>query len=437
MDATAGRGRATVVVVARLSALLLVVLVLCGLAVVGSAGGGVVLRRRSARRRLRAALVDDPASALVRRPRGRAGLRVGRRVLRRVRGVLLLRDHLLLLLHLQGSPMGAALLLLLPEDLVVEAVAVVRDGKLGVVVDGDRNRALEARLVLRVVELHAVRMAHGILRRDALRRVEHHAEAHQVQGLHASTREHLVQGPRTAHRQGLEHRGRERGLDRLHVLRGGAAGDLHDAIQLVHGGGSWEDGLPGDELSQDAAHAPEVDALRVRGGAEEDLRGAVPARRDVVRQHGVLGVVVHLHDAPGQAEVADLHLAVGVQEDVRGLDVAVQHRPRVHVLQRLEQLVDDVLLVDLLKDLGADDGVQVGFHEVADQIDVLVVVGLEHVQQPHNVLVTVQLLQEHDLPERALGIRRILEGVEALLERHDLACLLVDGLPHDAIGAAA
>mmetsp|Transcript_27717 Transcript_27717/g.73215 ORF Transcript_27717/g.73215 Transcript_27717/m.73215 type:complete len:454 (+) Transcript_27717:27-1388(+) len=378
----------------------LVVSMLGGLAIVSSTGGGVVLRLRCAGRCLRPLsrrvavrrLTGDPAGAgAVRRPRRRAGLRIGRRgsLLRRVCSVLLLRDHLLLLLHLQGPPVGAALLLLLSEDVVVEALAVVLDGELGVVVDGDRNRALEAGLVLRVVELHAVRMPHGVLRRDPLGRVEHHAEAHEVQGLHAGAREHLVQGPRPAHRQRLEHRGRERRLDRLHVLRGGSPGDLHDAVQLVHGGGSWEDRLPRDELSHDTAHAPDVDALRIRGGAEEDLRGAVPARCDIVSQHRVLRIVVHLHDAPCQAKVADLHLAVGVQQDVRGLDVTVEHLPGVHVLQRLEQLVDDVLLVDLLEDLGADDRVQVGLHEVADQIDVLVIVGLEHVQQPHNVLVSV------------------------------------------------
>lgn len=44
-----------------------------------------------------------------------------------------------------------------------------------------------------------------------------------------------------------------------------------------------------------------------------------------------------------------------VDEKVRGLDVAVEHVGRVHVLQRLEELVDDIRLVHLLENIGADD----------------------------------------------------------------------------------
>jgi hypothetical protein len=44
-----------------------------------------------------------------------------------------------------------------------------------------------------------------------------------------------------------------------------------------------------------------------------------------------------------------------------------QHRTigRVHVLERLEQLVDDVLLVDVLQDVGPDDGVQVRLYTIS------------------------------------------------------------------------
>ena len=54
----------------------------------------------------------------------------------------------------------------------------------------------------------------------------------------------------------------------------------------------------------------------------------------------------------------------------------------VHVLERLEQLVHDVLLVDLLQDVGPDHCVQVCLHVVKDKVDVLVILSLDHVQQP-------------------------------------------------------
>jgi hypothetical protein len=109
----------------------------------------------------------------------------------------------------------------------------------------------------------------------------------------------------------------------------------------------------------------------------------------------------------------------------------------VHVLEAFEYLVDNVLLVDVLENVGADDRVQVCVHEVEDQVDVSVVLGADHVLQPDDVLVPSQLLQEDDFTEGALCVRGVLEGVEVLFKRDDLLGALVDGLPDNAVGALA
>ena len=70
-------------------------------------------------------------------------------------------------------------------------------------------------------------------------------------------------------------------------------------------------------------------------------------------------------------EVANLDLTLGVEENVRRLDVSVQHLPRMHELQRLQELVDDVLLMDLFENVRTNHGVQVRFHIIGDQINVL------------------------------------------------------------------
>ena len=54
-----------------------------------------------------------------------------------------------------------------------------------------------------------------------------------------------------------------------------------------------------------------------------------------------------------------LHNTVGVEQQVRWLHVAVHEPGRVHIRQRFEALVHDVLLVHLLKYVCADRGVQV------------------------------------------------------------------------------
>jgi len=122
-----------------------------------------------------------------------------------------------------------------------------------------------------------------------------------------------------------------------------------------------------------------------------------------------------------------------VEEQVGGLEVAVDEFTRVELLEGLEQLIDDLLLVDVFEDVGADDCVQVSLHLVEHALDVLVVLGADDVEQPHNVLVAVQLLQEHDFALGALGVSRVLESVEDFLECDDFVVGLLLGLPHDPV----
>ena len=77
---------------------------------------------------------------------------------------------------------------------------------------------------------------------------------------------------------------------------------------------------------------------------------------------------------------------------------------------------------------------QVCLHVFKGEVNVAVIVGLEHVAQLHDVLVPPHLLQEYDFPKRPLRIRRVLEGIEDLLQSDYLPGFFVTGLPHDAIG---
>ena len=62
-----------------------------------------------------------------------------------------------------------------------------------------------------------------------------------------------------------------------------------------------------------------------------------------------------------QSEVADLDVAVRVDQQVAGLDVAVQKFRRVQVLERFDKLVYDVLLVDVLQDVCSNHRMQISF----------------------------------------------------------------------------
>ena len=107
-------------------------------------------------------------------------------------------------------------------------------------------------------------------------------------------------------------------------------------------------------------------------------------------------------------------------------------RGGVHVGERLERLVHDVLLMDLFQDIGPDGRVQVCLHVLEDKVEILIVVGFDDAVQFDNVFV-VHLEQVDDLAVGALRVRRILEGVEDLLERDLLLGLLLQRLPHNAV----
>mmetsp|Transcript_53348 Transcript_53348/g.108529 ORF Transcript_53348/g.108529 Transcript_53348/m.108529 type:complete len:356 (+) Transcript_53348:57-1124(+) len=322
------------------------------------------------------------------------------------------------------------------RDLLVQPFPVLCGRVLRVVVDLDADDAWALRLVIRVVELAHIRVPQCLLRGNALVGVELQAHPQEVQCLGTGGREHLGQGLGSRRWQRLKHSGREGGAHRRGVLGRRATGDLQDAVELVHGGHAREDGLPHQHLAQDAAQGPHVDTLVVARGAQQDLRCTVPTRGDVVRQHGAASGG-RLGQRTAQAEVTQLHVAVGVEEQVGGLDVPVEQLCSVHVVQRLQQLVAHILLVDVLQDVGADDVVQIRFHIVEHKVDVLVVLRTDNVQQPDDVVVATELLEVHDLTERALGVRGVAEGVEALLERYRVAGTAVHGFPHNAVGPLA
>ena len=93
---------------------------------------------------------------------------------------------------------------------------------------------------------------------------------------------------------------------------------LRDELQLLHIVSARKQRLPIQQLHENAAHRPHIDGSRVVVAVEQQLWSSVPAR------HNVLGHEVRLLHRPGQPEVADLEVAVGVEKEVGRLEVAVE-----------------------------------------------------------------------------------------------------------------
>lgn len=60
-----------------------------------------------------------------------------------------------------------------------------------------------------------------------------------------------------------------------------------------------------------------------------------------------------------QAKVAELHVAVAVEKQVAWFDIPVEKVRRMHEFESFHQLVNNVLLVNLLQNIRANDGVKV------------------------------------------------------------------------------
>ena len=88
---------------------------------------------------------------------------------------------------------------------------------------------------------------------------------------------------------------------------------------------SGEKRLALEHLGEDAACTPDVHLHIVLLPCEHDLRGSVVSGRYVTRHLGILYT--------GETEVANLEIAVLVDEDVAGLQVAVHNTSGVDVFQ--------------------------------------------------------------------------------------------------------
>jgi hypothetical protein len=221
----------------------------------------------------------------------------------------------------------------------------------------------------------------------------------------------------------------------LHFLLGGRTRPGQHLLELVHGGGAWEQRLPLLHFGQHAPHAPDIDGAAVLPGAEQDLRRAIPPGGDVLRED-VLGVFGSVIDGADESEVAEFGLAVLVDEHVGRLDVAVDESSRVQVVQRLGHLVEDVLPVPFRQDILADQREEVDVHMLEHQVDIPVVFSPDHLFQFYDVGVR-EFHQEHDFAVGALCVGGVIEGVEVFLKGFDASCFLVRHLPDVTVGAAA
>ena len=85
--------------------------------------------------------------------------------------------------------------------------------------------------------------------------------------------------------------------------------------------------------------------------------------------------------------------------------------------------------MDVLEDVGSDNGVKICIHKIEDKIDITVVFGSNDILQSNDIFMTAEFLQEYNLAERSLRIGSILESIKVFLNGNNFFGPLIDGFP--------
>mmetsp|Transcript_30089 Transcript_30089/g.87643 ORF Transcript_30089/g.87643 Transcript_30089/m.87643 type:complete len:243 (+) Transcript_30089:213-941(+) len=149
----------------------------------------------------------------------------------------------------------------------------------------------------------------------------------------------------------------------------GPAHELHDQLQLVDVVASRKDRFLGQHLGKDARDGPDVDLGVIGRTGQHDLWGAVPPSDHVL---GEVLLLLSVGDATGEPKVAQLEVAIRIQENIGGLEVPVNYPSGMNVIQTAKHLIHEELYVvrgKLL--LRVDDTLQVCLHEVGYDVHVI------------------------------------------------------------------
>jgi hypothetical protein len=111
-------------------------------------------------------------------------------------------------------------------------------------------------------------------------------------------------------------------VDNIIWWRSQKLGDDRELVDMVL---SWEEWLALQHLREDTPGTPDINLNIVFLPCEHNLRGSVVSRRDIAGHLGVLDT--------GQTEVADLQIAILVDQDVAGLEIAMDNTCGVDILE--------------------------------------------------------------------------------------------------------
>lgn len=297
-------------------------------------------------------------------------------------------------------------------------------------------------VVLEVQSLH-VRVRQGLVNGDATVRVESQHLFNQINRLLVGAAEQLIE-IFTAIEWQLSHESAVvRILDLVNEVGfwlSHQIGYHHHLFLLRLSGQQW---LPSNEFSENTANAPNINGRRVLPPRENHFRSSIPARCDVVGERGLRGHQ-RVNIGARQSKVANFEVAVAVDEQVAGLQVAMEDTARVDVLKASQNLVQEELNVLVAEHLiGFNDLSQVGFHQVRHDVQLIEILQRTWLQNAFDREHVFVVEESHDfqLAQRPQRENLVLESLFDFFDGNQVLSFVLNrvilGSHHHAIRARA
>mmetsp|Transcript_16789 Transcript_16789/g.29419 ORF Transcript_16789/g.29419 Transcript_16789/m.29419 type:complete len:247 (-) Transcript_16789:698-1438(-) len=184
--------------------------------------------------------------------------------------------------------------------------------------------------IIGIMKTRKIRMLQCLFHRNALCWIEHQNFGKQIKHLRGRIREESLQWDGRLGRQGLHKPSGSFRMNMLHVLRVWSSNHVSNQVNLMHVILAREERFSAQNLGQNASHGPHIHSIRVLSPRQHNLWRAVPSGRDIGRQEPSLVVRVGHSREP---KVANLQVTVAVEQNIRGLQIPVQHQGRMNKLE--------------------------------------------------------------------------------------------------------
>lgn len=99
---------------------------------------------------------------------------------------------------------------------------------------------------------------------------------------------------------------------------------------------AWENGLAEVDLAENAANGPHINRFCIFTRPKKDFRSAVPSRGHIFGHYRLRYGLIDGGDGPGEPKICEFGEAIGVEENIGGLEISMDEFSGVHVLDAFQ-----------------------------------------------------------------------------------------------------